>query len=72
MMNGMGFGGMGLSWLLWIAIIGLVIWAVIKRVGGGTLTTGAQTNDALAILKSRYAKGELDRQEYERMKKDLQ
>ncbi len=71
MMNGMGFGGMGLGWLFWIGIVGLVIWAAIKFAGGGFQVAGVQTTDALSILKNRYAKGELTREEYEQMKKDL-
>jgi len=34
--------------------------------------TGKNTENALEILKNRYAKGELTKEEFERMKKDIQ
>ena len=75
-MNGMGFSGMWFGWILWLIIIGLIIWGVITIVnntknrpprGGYYLPR----EDALDILKNRYAKGEIDEEQYETMKKRL-
>jgi len=74
MMNGMGFGamGMGLGWLFWALVVGLVIWLVTRYLNGGVQTgTEPQQLSALDILKARYASGELTRQEFDRMKKDV-
>jgi putative membrane protein len=72
MMNygyGLGYFGwiyMVLWWVLVIiAIFGLVRW---MRHGSGI---GGRSRSALAILHERYAKGEIDRKEFEEKKKDL-
>lgn len=55
--------------LFWIVIIVLAVWLVIyltRRTGGSS----SQQN-ALDILNQRYARGEISKEEYERMKKDI-
>ncbi len=65
-----GFGGMGVMSLLWIVVLGLIIWAVVSATRGvGAQTMGADS--ALEILKKRYARGEITKQEYEDRKRDL-
>ncbi len=70
---GYGMGGWGFLWgLLWF---GLVIWGVytlVKIAGqGGFQGTGGR-DAALELLRKRYARGELDQETYERMKRDLE
>ncbi|RMD93186.1 MAG: SHOCT domain-containing protein [Calditrichaeota bacterium] len=71
MMQGMGSGmggGMWFGWLFWIVLIGLVIWGV-KAVLDSQRTTKPnlpQEDSAIEILKRRYAKGEIDEDEYEK------
>lgn len=63
---GYGFLPMGLIWLLLlVAAVVLVVWLVGRAGGGG------QGDGALEILRQRYARGELDREEFERMKEEL-
>ncbi len=89
MMNfGFGpFGGFG--WIFMVVFWGLVIWAIVALVRGGSLNghgCGHDHADAahgkgkpalpagrspLEILKERYAKGEIDKKEFEEKKKDL-
>jgi putative membrane protein len=75
----MGWGyGMGWFWTIvmvvfWIAvivgIIFLIKWLVISTSAGGR---GARSEDSpLEILKQRYARGEIDKEEFEEKKKDL-
>jgi putative membrane protein len=73
-MTGYGFGG---GWMLfgsifmilfWIAIILLIIW-LYKQITG--TQKEAPTESALEILKKRYAKDEISKEEFEKMKKDL-
>jgi putative membrane protein len=69
-----GFGGMWLMPIFWILFIGLVVWAIVALVGGSTESRGADSSkadSALEILKSRYAKGEIGKEEYDEKKKDL-
>ncbi|MBX5464118.1 MAG: SHOCT domain-containing protein [Clostridia bacterium] len=66
---GWGFLWMLLAWLIPLAIIGLIIWAIVRRPGGGT-PLPAETGDdrALGLLRERYARGEITEEEYRRMR----
>lgn len=58
--------------VLLIVVLGLIVWAVAeaaRRPADGDRARGADT--ALEVLKKRYARGEITRDEYEAMKKDL-
>lgn len=63
------FGGFFFMLLFW----GLVIWAVVSLVHylSGDRTKQAKEGKALEILKERYAKGELTKEEFEVKKKDV-
>lgn len=78
-MDGMMGGRMG-AWLLW-AVVSLVVVAAVgvgaiflARSFGrrGTSTPGAEGSGALDILKQRYARGEIDRDEYDERRRALQ
>lgn len=64
-----GFGG-GIMWVFWILLIAALIWAVISITGRDRRSTGGGKS-ALDILQERYAKGEIDREEFEQKRKDL-
>lgn len=67
-MNGIGMGiGGGFMWILWILLIVAVVWA-----GGALRPTGEQTpRSARQLLDERYARGELDDQEYRKRRAEL-
>ncbi len=76
----MGPGMMGFGWGWWMPIVmivfwGLVIWGIVALVrGAGGCRVPSQrdsTESALEILKKRYARGEINRDEFEARKKDL-
>lgn len=75
MMDGIGFGGgMWFGWIFWLLIIGVIIWAVVTVVNNNNRRQQnyfPQKEDALEILKKRYAKGEITKEEFEQMKRDL-
>lgn len=61
---------MALQYILVIAAIVLIVFLVRKGVRGSTgVPPGPPT--ARQILDERYAKGEIDRETYEQMKKDI-
>lgn len=72
MMSYYGYGWMllGLVFmvLFWAAVILLILW-LYRQLKGGAPVIG---ESALDILKKRYAKGEITREEFERMRKDLE
>ena len=65
----MGFGG-GFMWLLWIIVIVVILWA-IKAATGNSNSSPDKQKSALDILKQCYAMGEIDQQEFEQKRKDL-
>ncbi|MEK7617697.1 MAG: SHOCT domain-containing protein [Patescibacteria group bacterium] len=67
-MLGWGIFGDILMMLIWTGIIFFVIWITIEATG--KLTTHPSTS-ALEVLKKRYAKGEISKEEFETKKKDL-
>ena len=64
-----GFGGGIMMLLFWAAIIIFIVWTV-KEIGGKN-NERHNSNSALDILKERYAKGEINKEEFEQKKKDL-
>jgi putative membrane protein len=65
---GYGYGGV-IMWIILILIIGIVAYFVIK---GQKSITKDDEETPLEILKMRYAKGEISKQEFEKMKKDIE
>ena len=56
---------MVLGWLLAIGLIVAAVWWLATR------GWPARRNDALEILRERYARGEISREEYESRRRDL-
>lgn len=74
MMYGPYGGGiwMFLNFLLWILIIIgvilLIVWLVRQP---GRYPRGREEETAVEILKKRYARGEISKEDYDRMRKDI-
>ncbi len=69
-----GFGRMWFMPVLSVVVIALIIWAVVASVGRPNKSGGSdssRTDSALEVLKQRYARGEIDKEEYEEKKKGL-
>ncbi len=76
MMHNAGFGllGSAISLVFWIVIIFAIVWAVKAIASGGGFRHDMhlpQEDSAMKILKERYAKGEIGKEEFEAKKKDL-
>lgn len=63
-----GFGGFIWLLVILVVLIGIVIYFIKNR---EKLRQEYKEESALEILKTRYAKGEITKQQYEEMKKDL-
>lgn len=59
---------MGLHWWLWIAILLIVI---VLIPGGIKFMSPTTRETPREILDKRYARGEIGKEEYERMKQEL-
>lgn len=75
--GGYGFGG-GLGFIFMILFWGVIIWAIIAGVkmmsshqGQGKCCGGSKEDNAGAVLRERYAKGEITKEQFDQMKKDL-
>jgi putative membrane protein len=67
-------GGMWLGPLFMIALLVLLIAAIVALVrwmGGGSGDSGGRVRTARDILDERYARGEIDREEYQRRRDDI-
>ena len=66
-MGSMGWW-MALWWITGIVVLVLLVW-LVAGASGGFLPRGDETPEQ--ILKRRYAKGEIERDEYQRRLEDL-
>ncbi len=73
--SGFGLFGMLFGWFFTILFVGLFIWGIITLVRWmseqGSGKDAKKENSAIAILKERYAKGEISKEEFEEKKKDI-
>jgi len=69
-----GFGAMGLMSIVWVVVLGLIIWAVVVSARGSWRSGGAGSAaepSALEVLNQRYARGEISKEEYAEKKRDI-
>ena len=71
MMWGYG-GGLGVLWMLlfWVGVVVLIVWGV-RQVGGNSTSNDAG-NRALQILDERFARGEIDADEFQQRRSELE
>ena len=62
--GGGGWLMMGIGMLIWVAVIALIVWLVIRAVGQRPSGGGAESAEEL--LRRRFAAGEIDTEEYQR------
>ena len=67
MMGGFGMGFGGILWIAIIALIVFLVWQYLRQ----DKNLGGSKNSPLEILKQRYAKGEIDKEEFEGKRKNL-
>ncbi len=72
---GMGFGWFGflMMAIFWIAIIAAALWFIRNLFPQNNNTNSGEMPDTpLTILKKRYARGEISKEEYEKMRFHLE
>ncbi len=75
MMDGAGFGVMWALWLLILVGIAVLVFVVVRLTSqsreGGKPPSGPPTSSAREILEERYARGEIDTEEFTERVKNL-
>ena len=67
-----GYGGMGmiLMALFWFGIIAMVVWGI--RSTGDARVRQDSSNRAIEILEQRYARGDIDTDEFQQRRTELE
>ena len=72
------FNGMWFGWIFWVGIIALIIWLLVNQSNRNKEyyqhqppPPRPQQESPLDIIKMRYAKGEITKEQFEQMKNDL-
>ena len=66
------FGGMWFGWFFWLVILIVIIWVIVNQLNKGKQGSQlSQSESTLDILKKTYAKGEMTKEQFEQMKKDI-
>lgn len=61
----------GLFWIVLLVGVGILLYALVTRWQGGPGRTTPGADDPMAVLKIRYARGEITREQYQQMARDL-
>jgi putative membrane protein len=67
---GYGYGGM-FMWILFLIVLGVAIYFIVQAAKSKNMF-GQAPERPLDIIKKRYAQGEITKEEFDRMKKELE
>ena len=66
-MSGFGWGMKGFGWIVGLVVVGVLVWAIVQVTPRrGDAATASATRSAETILADRFARGEIDDDEYRR------
>jgi putative membrane protein len=68
-MNG-GWGG-GFMMIFWVVLTAVIIYWLVHTANRNNNQPSSPSESAIDILKKRYARGEISKEEFEERKKDL-
>lgn len=67
----LGWGMMIFGWIFWVLLIIGIVYLIKHLIGGCGWKETQKGGSAAEILKERYAKGEINKEEFEGMMKDI-
>lgn len=68
----MGCGAMALLWLLFAVLLVVGVVVLVRALTDRGVATGSRGSSAMEILEERFARGEIDRDEFEERRRALQ
>jgi putative membrane protein len=73
---GMGMMGFGYLWMLFgflvfAGLLAVVVWAIVKFAASNRMQAPVDGLSARRILDERYARGEINQEEYQRIRREL-
>jgi putative membrane protein len=54
-----------------VVLVGLAVWGIVALFRRGRSGRASRGNGAMAIARERYARGEIDKETFDQIKKDL-
>jgi putative membrane protein len=76
--NVQGIGGCGgchpgaiVGLVLLAVLVGLAVWGIVALLRHGRSGSADKGNGAMATVRERYARGEINKEEFDQIKKDL-
>ena len=74
MLHDFFWGGIWFAWIFRLVFVGLIVWLIVNAVSNNKHPQNFpyKSETALDILKKRYAKGEISKEQFEQMKRDIQ
>ena len=67
-----GMGWMMYGWLIWLVIVVGVVWIVVRSASRAPGAGPGAEDSPETILKRRYARGDITKEQFETLKRDLQ
>lgn len=64
--------GTGWIWIIGIVFLIVIVWIIINSINRKNSPLGTGSKTPLDILKERYARGEINKKEYDERKHDLE
>ena len=71
MMNGWGSMMGGFGFIFWLVILAAIIASIVWFVRSQPLAGSQRRSTSLEVLEERYARGEINREEYLQKKRDI-
>ena len=64
-------GGMLFGWVFWLALLVGVIWLMVYLADSKRRSKGRESSEPMKILRERFARGEINRKEFDERRKTL-